>query len=629
MEHMQGFTGADAAIEEKEYFEDLAKEKKNAIENSSGLNNNTKVREKIHYLGDFRIVGQIVATKSSKAILGYVVMNEKTKKFKAYTVEQTTALIRKFKFVNAELKPNNDIVNTECAMTSMPKYNLNLQVIDNFGVIILGEIVVNDKSAGYRVIDTNGRVVDLRENDVLVLSARGVNILNAKIVNKDSKQYISAIKKEFTKIEKSVIDSGNFKVDEKPLSDTQKWRNERHIANYVTEYFPRALAQLFTQKYNGHYNSKLFHFTDEEYNDQVKIIARKDKEIRIITKEVLVEKNGYELSDKDKKLIEQIASEYHNSTEKDKFDIALSKLCQFALTNKEVRETFLKAYMRGRNITHVKSDEVDEFIEDGVASEILVSYLKRLLHKKQEYEVSHQPKEETSEIAFDTSEFSKGIDMAQLGFVLDRSVKEKFREDGYHYITKCGSKVKLKCLEDCFDDFLDDGSGSYIYNTIKGEARCLGDILAVADIEKLTRKLSGAERYKWQYISEESVRCMIEIIVAIAYLYDSRSMKTYLEMNNGETKVKIEQLIGRKLPDYEEISSTDYKLDPSIRIYYASGFNVFYKDDKLFNYRKAHNSVNVYDSRITGELASIVNMVTSDECDGEEIGATISHLRFF
>ena len=75
-----------------------------------------QMQEKIHYLGDLRIVGQVVENLSDKDPIGYVVMTEKTQKFKMYTIEQTKALLNKFKFVNAAIE-NGNITNTECAMS--------------------------------------------------------------------------------------------------------------------------------------------------------------------------------------------------------------------------------------------------------------------------------------------------------------------------------------------------------------------------------------------------------------------------------------------------------------------------------------------------------------------------------
>ena len=119
------------------------------VNDMAGVNNNfknetlvnaTPTKEKVHYLGDLRIVGQVVEQVTDKEPIGYVVMTEKTQKFKMYTVGQTMVLLQKFKFVNAAIK-NGKIVNTECSMERMPKFNTNMNVIGNYGIIILGEIV--------------------------------------------------------------------------------------------------------------------------------------------------------------------------------------------------------------------------------------------------------------------------------------------------------------------------------------------------------------------------------------------------------------------------------------------------------------------------------------------------------
>ena len=169
--------------------------------NNEALNGNNKKTEKIHYLGDLRIVGQVVPNLSSNEILGYVIMVEKTKEFKMYTVEQTKALLSKFKFVNAELK-DNKIINTECSMSKLLKFNTNMMVIGNKGITVLGVIKdSNDNKLGFRVMDSNAVVVDLTEDDLLKLYSNGAEIINAKVVEHKTKTTISAIKQEFTKIE--------------------------------------------------------------------------------------------------------------------------------------------------------------------------------------------------------------------------------------------------------------------------------------------------------------------------------------------------------------------------------------------------------------------------------------------
>lgn len=106
-------------------------------------------------------------------------MTEKTQQFKMYTVGQTMVLLQKFKFVNADIQ-NGKIVNTECSMERMPKFNTSMQVVGNHGIIILGEIVDGTSKIGYRAMDTNARVVDLSEDDLLKCS---MPIINAKILS--------------------------------------------------------------------------------------------------------------------------------------------------------------------------------------------------------------------------------------------------------------------------------------------------------------------------------------------------------------------------------------------------------------------------------------------------------------
>ena len=72
----------------------------------------------------------------------------------------------------------------------------------------------------------------------------------------------------------------------------------------------------------------------------------------------------------------------------------------------------------------------------------------------------------------------------------------------------------------------------------------------------------------------------------------------------------------------------------------ASGFNVWYRDDykykhkylseaEIINYRQLGVRHNIRHEMLQGELASIVNIVTSENCSASLIEENIGKLRFF
>ena len=615
------------------------------MDNYNSELNKTKVIEKVNYLGDFRIIGPIVPAKGMKKIVGYVVMQEKTGRFKGYTVQQTKSLLERFTFVNTELKTNTeDIVNTECSMDRLPIFNLNMQVIDNFGVIILGEIVVDGKSCGYRVIDTNAKVVDLKKEDVIRLSNNGTELLNAKLVNKDSKIVVSAIKKEFTKIEKTY-----GQIDVSKNTKAEEWRHKRHIEKYVNGFLPiRAIRWIISTKFNEPYNSNLFHFTFDE--SAAYKAERYAKEPEIIAKECLTPEHGIELNKDDKVIIKKIL-------ELEDFDLKYAALCQFFLKSEACVDRIKKYYIT-RMVNRYDDKNLNQLKDLGVVSPVLEEFAKKIEERHNRvfaYEI-----EKNKIKPFTITSFTSGKDIAQLGFILDRTVLNKYAEQNngdYHFVTQTGQKVKLRYVGDLFDcsKYLgDDDDYEDLYERVKSKARCLGDIVSVAVLQKLIYTFNdvfynGASETHWRKEDKNNIghpdalRACMEIIISIAYIYGSETMKEFVE----GWKPKLNDEIKVSVPDFDEVSTTDYKLDPRLRLYYESGFYVFYQDSdktrrgevyeyydidsctKVVNYRRLNNTYNIKHPLIREQLASIVNMLVSPDIDSDMIDSFIGRLRFF
>lgn len=594
--------------------------------NGSGLSGQDfKTVEKVHYMGDLRIVGQVVENLSDKQPIGYVVMTERTQKFKMYTVNQTKSLLSKFKFVNAELKDGN-IVNTECAMTRMPKYFPNMRIADNHGIIIIGEIVDGAKVSGYRALDNNGVIVDLTESDLIDFNNRGMNLINAKIVTKNNKSYVSAIKNEFTKIEKSKI------KDLKPTeSKGSLWRKQMHANKWLNYGALRALRWAFLgngQVVNDYMLSR--------YPEKIccgRGYFDTNREAAILAKEVYTKKNGIVLSPEDAELYKRIIREishtqlfgytkeghWVNPSPMDSLFIVM--ISQFILNNSDEQKLLLDQL--SNNPHCYNSRVIKQILESGYACKSLkdtVAKLKQIeTDKYNEYANNPgQLTEKHREKMFKTREFIQALDIAQLGFAISESNRN------YKFKTKTGYNKTLLYLGDIIGGEFDK---------YKAKSRYLGDLVSIAYIEKLKSKIDT-----YYGMNKEDMIAVIEMIIAISFIFNSKAMQAYVNDNVDEL-----DRIGVLIPDWDEIAGIDYKLPAEIKMYYASGFNVFLNDNRylkrpyhgkhlryaeLINYRQLGISHNIEHPMLKTELAPIVNMVTSDNCEAQTIDKFIGQLRF-
>lgn len=615
-------------------------------ESFSGKN---KYIEKVHYIGDLRIVGQVVNKISDENPIGYVIMVEKTRQFKMYTVEQTVQLLKKFKFVNAELTCNK-VENTECSMKRMPKFNTNMQVIDNFGVIVLGEIIVDGKKLGYRVMDTQARIVDLSENDMIALSDKNTQIINAKVTNNTSqKRYISAIKGEFTKIEKSKVPEINSDAFDKSKASL---REEQHVRKLIDKITVAAMHWLLCDDSEilvvGTVNSSRLMKDGETVGTYFDLA----KETNIILKEVLTEANGVVLSDKDKQILKNIKKrnkviksdclncEYTLENDEDKLYIA--SLLQFMLNNKEFGSSKIFHSKWCQDLIHkgkkLEFKRVNELKKQGLLSDSLAG-MKYHIHLgttmfKEKAPGGEEYEKKLKEKMFSTTDFRSGENCAQLGFAINNAMRN------HKYTTLTGCHKTLLYIGDAFDKYLNYEPHNELYTEIKKRARCLGDMLSVIYILKLLDIETSDDRKKNTYLNEKFRRASIEMIVSIAYLYNSESMHYFVE--NYLLDKLDKYVIDIELPNFDDVSQTDYKLSDELKLYYTSGFNVFLSDAEYYNYKKEYlmkstyinyrqlgNSHDIKHELIQGELGSIVNMITGSQyCDAETVEYMIGHLRF-
>lgn len=593
---------------------------------NEAFGNATKTTETVHYKGELRIVGQVVNQLTDKDPIGYVVMVEKTQQFKMYTVEQTKALLTRFKFVNAALE-NGKIINTECAMSRMPKFNTQMSVIGNHGIIILGEIVDGGKKVGYRAMDTNAKIVDIEEHEIVKLNSNGVSIINAKIVKRDNSTApsVSAIKSEFTKIEKSKLAS----MMPKRVSKTQKWRNEKHIQKIMSFAASRVLTQMFLGSKIEYVNFS-DHWSWRESESMDGRWVNPLKEYKIFCREIATEKYSCVISDKDKDILKTVNS----MPRQDRFVYTKERMSnetkwfmlaflQVALNNSNVYFRTLKQLKKNRY--RIRFDLPKELVERGLACDSfkrLVAEAKEIGKDAKEYRESitkgtRRILPSDMNKAFKTKTFTTGKEMAQLGFTISEDNR------GLGYVTDYGYHKTLLYL----GDVIGDG-----YSKYRAVSRCLGDIITIAYVEKLLSKLEDGVAY----IGEDDMITSIQMIISIAYMFNSEAMKLYVE----DAKSVLEYYIG-EIPVYEEIAGIDYKLNNWLTMYYASGFNVFLNDDEVYHYKHTHIAKSevinyrqlgikhdIKHKMLQDDFASVVSLVTPPTISGEDVTRLIGKLRF-
>lgn len=596
--------------------------------------NRARSTEKKAYVGNLRILGVIAAYYDGTTPVGYVVLNEKTSQYKAYTIEQTILLIRKFGICNAAIE-GNKIVNTECSMDRLPVFSEKLQIIKNAGITLIAEIRDKDKKVGYRVVDPAGRIANLtNEQIVTAVQKNDIKVVNAKVVNDASSKAgastirISAIKTTFPII--SVESSSNMNSVRRQNIKAVKWRNEKHrgkIVRWCTLLFKRGMR--WKDADNITLPHSLWHYkaSDKNVTESLKPGLNLGKTIEIIRKEILPQ--VYEKDPSSKMIIEPnihklldtgvdkdtVVTDLKNGISKDA-KVYLVGLCQFVLLMDDCK-------VKANNV--VKS--WDDITESGALQQLkreklLLAETKQLavnanaIHKEW---LKH--KDDYKKRIWTTDSFKTAEECAQLGFALSE------RNKGLEFTTKTGSKYHLKYI----GDYIPEEIGGYEH--YKKMATCLGDVLIIANMERMYTlcKISKGN------ISYEQAQQKIEMMLAILAIYNPALAKEYIEkcMESG-----LHPEAAGYLPDFNFDDNLDFQLDDKIRLYYESGCNVFYSDKnskdhkrrylkeaEIINYRSQGVYVRCVHPLLTEELATVVNMITSEQCSAKAVTKYIGCLR--
>lgn len=179
---------------------------------SNDFNNKIKIVPKEKKRGVFRLIGVVIPDLNrAETILGYVLLDVQNYKPVSVTAEQFITVLKNYTFENVLWdEKSKTIISTESNVKDYKKkvmqFNSNLTVIGNKGYTILAKIISGDE-IGYKVLDYNLKVVDVREADLIqTVESNKVPLLNAKIVEGS---YISALKDKFQEIQKEKSSSKN------------------------------------------------------------------------------------------------------------------------------------------------------------------------------------------------------------------------------------------------------------------------------------------------------------------------------------------------------------------------------------------------------------------------------------
>lgn len=610
--------------------------------------------EKIEYRGKFRIIGQIVDTRNNNKLIGYLLLNEQTYTFKAFSISQIKTLLGKFKFVNAELK-NGIIVNTEKAthgdkisensFDKLPSYNSRLGLISGEKkFMVLGRVIENtsvtDDDDGievtkFRVLDANLHIVELDENQLAIYSNKGFTCVNGKFVNrqvkiKDSKTkgaqvvdkcIVSSLKGEFPVISKDKVkqtvddikkkstdidNKDNGLDDDFEKTDDEKkaeeYRHQMHI-NKLIKASPKmisygmglAYGDIGYKRRDGQegFRYRPVHYRNAEKKWYFKQDARIEAQ-EIFSKHIKDAKNKELL----KKHWENLKNE-NKMTNETYYGIA-----QFFLYLPNVYEealNYAKKYPRKIQyylVDQKKSTPYSELKKKNLLCNRYLELEKELIQYAEEKYGKKKSKPEGRALRVlddNVLNFKKSSEIAELGFCISE------KNDGYKYTTKDGHYFTLKYI----------GKDIENYDKYYNLATSFGDLYTIKVMEICLKALKSNDYYRIKVILN-----YLEIFSVLLSIYNPKLYKVYLKRIREEFKSAVEisnskdlflkdrikedlKFVYAHLKNLDTGKDVDYKLDSKIDIYYKSGYTSFYSDiktdlvdgkEKVINYRAKYGT---------------------------------------
>lgn len=248
---------------------------------------------------------------------------------------------------------------------------------------------------------------------------------------------------------------------------------------------------------------------------------------------------------------------------------------------------------------------------------------------------------------FKYKEFKTSQQIAQLGFTLYRKYDGKeFKHDTMvnkpltlRYI--CNNSALRKITSDSSDVFIDNSAEDLIDKYIASDlCTCFGDIATISltlgayaawlrnDKVDIPKEMSA---YSVFNKSKDDLLVLINIYLTMLSIYNMPLLRAFYK--TPFIKDMIEKT-GEEVPYieyFEEINKEDFDLPERLRLYYESGYNVYYKEgneDKLINLRSSLGSYGkCKHSDIANILASV--LMLNIKADSATINDLVGNLRYY
>lgn len=248
---------------------------------------------------------------------------------------------------------------------------------------------------------------------------------------------------------------------------------------------------------------------------------------------------------------------------------------------------------------------------------------------------------------FKYKEFKTSQQIAQLGFTLYKKYDGKeFKHDTMvnkpltlRYI--CNNSALRKITSDSSNVFIDNSAEDLIDNYIASDlCTCFGDIATISltlgayaawlrnDRVDIPKEMSA---YSVFNKSKDYLLVLINIYLTMLSIYNMPLLRAFYK--TPFIKDMMEKT-GEEIPYleyFEEINKEDFDLPERLRLYYESGYNVYYKEgneDKLINLRSSLGSYGkCKHSDITNVLASV--LMLNIKADSTTINNLVGNLRYY
>lgn len=543
----------------------------------------------------FRIVGTIWdgQPKEGTEPFGYFLLDEQQIVIKPFSSTQVKALLNGFSFSNAKLE-NSKVVNTECSMFRLPKFNKQLKPIDanNLNIVqVLAEVSdPNDSSVTkYRVmgpVGSNTNVLILSEPELIKLKEAGKDIANAKIVDNGEHKIVSGIKSEFNVL--SLKNKGESNPKSAKIDDSEhnkvigasEWRKAKAL-EHVEKSMKSILLRILHVKVS---NSKSYGtgriYIPKKYG---KFTEGADKKnyinlFNIIENEVLVPSRGYKLSKNEVEIFNKVKEDLKLGDDGNIGYTTRSKaICQLLLSN----EAFRKYVLTNINTSKLSKRYLiilKNFIQDLKAQGLLSDNFKSIVTQSGLLQKVSEADKGYLRLTEKDIEFIDEKSINKIGFTLNKSNDNTYMHDNDYKIKYIGNYLSmLKYLRVTEQELLADAKHF-------GDASSILDIAILVDREYQYRK-DGRK----PMLPLEDALPVIEFIISAAYCNKSKNVINFIMRNKNEL---LEIGVNPGLFNIQSINDfvTNHKVtNTSAKYYFNSGFRAIPLTSEHTSYVKYDN----------------------------------------